>query len=89
MAEIFTEEFLEQIANRAADIVEQRANSKAKSVVKDPEKTFSARDVAKMVTLDVQTIRVHAKIGLIEGKKTGLKWAFTMEAVNKYIGKNE
>lgn len=89
MAEIFTEDFLEQIANRAADIVEQRAKSKAKPETKDIDKIYNVIQVAKMVGLDVQTIRIHAKLGLIEGKKTGQKWAFTKEAVNKYIGKNE
>lgn len=90
MADIFTKEFLEEVANRAADILEERIEKREfQNKIEITERTYTAREVASLTKIDVQTIRTHAKLGLITGVKTGQRWTFTKESLNKYIGKNE
>lgn len=82
-----TPESMDQLAVKVADILESRKKPESS---KEITEAFPAKEVAKLTGKDVQTIRKHASLGLIQGVKTGKSWIFTTEAINKYIGnKNE
>ncbi|MGM8370207.1 helix-turn-helix domain-containing protein, partial (plasmid) [Clostridium perfringens] len=43
------------------------------------EKLYTIEDIAKMTRLTSRTIRNYLKDGILEGKKIGGQWRFTMK----------
>lgn len=49
------------------------------------EKFYTIEDIAEMTRLTSRTIRNYLKDGILEGKKIGGQWRFTMKDIEKFF----
>ncbi|MDZ4993187.1 helix-turn-helix domain-containing protein [Clostridium perfringens] len=49
------------------------------------EKLYTIEDIAEMTRLTSRTIRNYLKDGILEGKKIGGQWRFTMKDIEKFL----
>nr|WP_242652652.1 helix-turn-helix domain-containing protein [Clostridium perfringens] len=49
------------------------------------EKLYTIEDIAKMTRLTSRTIRNYLKDGILEGKKIGGQWRFTMKDIENFF----
>lgn len=53
------------------------------------EKLYTIEDLAEMTRLTSRTIRNYLKDGILEGKKIGGQWRFTMKDIEKFFGNSK
>lgn len=49
------------------------------------EKLYTIDDIANMTSLTSRTIRNYIKDGILDGKKVGGQWRFTMKDINRFF----
>lgn len=53
------------------------------------EKLYTIEDIAEMTRLTSRTIRNYLKDGILEGKKIGGQWRFTMKDIENFFDNNK
>jgi excisionase family DNA binding protein len=80
-----SEEQMNTIAERAANICEERSSTKTE----EKQKFFTVKQVADLTHSTPWTIRNHIKLGVMEASKTGKSWLITQEQIDNYTNQNK
>jgi hypothetical protein len=76
-----TQEHIELIAKRVVEIISQGKKEEEKPI----NKVYSAKQIAKILGYNPNTVLKYLQSGILQGTKPGQQWIITQDQLNIFI----